>query len=643
MLLRNIALSQSLVVVLVTTAAVFADDWPHPRGRRFDGVQTEKVPLAESWPLEGPPVRWRVSLGQGYSGVIVAAGKVFTQFQDRTSQYVAAFDAVTGAELWRTHVDWPWQASGAYPGPYATPTFAEGRVFYTTPMGTLGCLNAATGARLWSVDFQQRFRGEGTEFGYAASPTVVKDRIYLPVGGKGSSVVAFAAQDGAVVWQQGDAAASYATIYPVTCDGREVLLALMRNHLVLHDATTGEVLWREQISASYDEHAAWPLFGGNRVTIASPFKAGMRQFQLRSDGVQLSGKEVWFRSEFSNDVCSSVLYQGDIFGFAIAQAQASAHRTSRGKFLCVAAETGEMRWQTDRVGHASVVVADEKLVILEDTGTLVLARANGDAYEELARGRILSDQIGWAAPVVVDGVLYARQPAEMVCVDLRRDRESQPTLPPQRLAVGRRWQFSPTHIVPYEPEFPHDEPQLAAVVSWYFACLWGVVLPAGVIAGGVFLWGRWRKMFDAVALGERMFWLAVILGGIVGTTWLGYWQQTYLLTWPATLYAAFRVLLGTTLHADRATTTPESWLPRGGAGAFVLLAWGYYQLCYFTGYVMAWAFLAGFLPAAPFAVAAASARNAWWRWPCEWAAFTAFFFAGGLLPLVKASWSGGWA
>src|SRR5262249_26990564 len=140
----------SLVACALCALLSAGADWPHVRGPGYDGHSSEKR-LVESWPAEGPPVLWTRELGQGYSGVVAAGGRVFTQFQTRPGQYVLCLDAGTGNEVWRRRVDWPWQPSGAYPGPYATPTWHDGRVFYATPDGLVGCLDVGSGSSVWSV------------------------------------------------------------------------------------------------------------------------------------------------------------------------------------------------------------------------------------------------------------------------------------------------------------------------------------------------------------------------------------------------------------------------------------------------------------------------------------------------------------
>lgn len=62
--------------------------------------------------------------------------------------------------------------AGLYPGPRATPTLAEGRVYFAAPDGAVSCLSEA-GAAVWSVNLKEKFDGRGTDFRYACSPTVV--------------------------------------------------------------------------------------------------------------------------------------------------------------------------------------------------------------------------------------------------------------------------------------------------------------------------------------------------------------------------------------------------------------------------------------------------------------------------------------
>ncbi len=92
----------------------------------------------------------------------------------------------------------------------------------------------------------------------------------------------------------------------------------------------------------------------------------------------------WTSRSLANDVVSSVLYQGHIYGFDLHQPQASRHRPSRGTFRCLEWSTGKVRWSRDAIGQAALLAADGKLLLLTDAGSLVLARADASEYRELA-------------------------------------------------------------------------------------------------------------------------------------------------------------------------------------------------------------------------------------------------------------------
>jgi hypothetical protein len=110
------------------------------------------------------------------------------------------------------------------------------------------------------------------------------------------------------------------------------------------------------------------------------------------------------------------------------------------------------------------------------------------------------------------------------------------------------------------------------------------------------------------------------------------------LTWPAAVYVAFRVTVGLGVWS-RGRSRRARLAARAGLVLFAALCYGYFELCLAAGYVMAWGFLAGLLPALPLVVVAAGARNRWVRAAAEAAGFVVYFWASGLLPGWKERWS----
>ena len=69
-----------------------------------------------------------------------------------------------------------------FPGPRATPTWSNGRIYFASPNGLVGCVNAADGHPVWSINVLERFDGRGAGFGYACSPVVEDGMVIMPVG-----------------------------------------------------------------------------------------------------------------------------------------------------------------------------------------------------------------------------------------------------------------------------------------------------------------------------------------------------------------------------------------------------------------------------------------------------------------------------
>lgn len=182
---------------------------------------------------------------------------MFTQVQTLGGQYVVCLHADTGETIWERRYDWPYDAAGVYPGPRATPTLYQDRLYFAAPNGLIGCLIAESGELVWSVNVVEKYAARGVDFGYSCSPTVLEGQVLLPVGGRGASLVALSASDGRERWKSGDDPASYTPAYPITHQGRDLVIGYLQNALIACDRATGEIVWRHSLSHGYDEHAAW--------------------------------------------------------------------------------------------------------------------------------------------------------------------------------------------------------------------------------------------------------------------------------------------------------------------------------------------------------------------------------------------------
>ena len=70
---RHVAVAglSALAIWLAMAGVIHADDWPQWRGPGRDGVWHEKG-ILKTFPAGGPPIRWSVPVGPGYSNPVVA-------------------------------------------------------------------------------------------------------------------------------------------------------------------------------------------------------------------------------------------------------------------------------------------------------------------------------------------------------------------------------------------------------------------------------------------------------------------------------------------------------------------------------------------------------------------------------------------
>jgi len=547
---------------------------------------------------------WTRELGQGYSAFVADEGRVYTQYQSLGGQFVVCLEAQTGATIWQYRYGWPYEPAGLYPGPRSTPTLSDGRVYFSTPAGLVGCLDSS-GGLIWSVKLYDRFRTPPPGFGYSCSPVVVDQLVLLPVGGKGSSLVALSAEDGATVWQSGDDAASYTAVLPITLSGKQFVIGYLENALVCCDLATGKQVWRKLLSDGYDEHAAWPIYIEPRLWYSGPFRSGSHMLQLSIDHAPVELLEGSSKL-MSNDVSSSVYLEGFLYGFDLRDVQAKVHRPSRGEFRCMDFTTGKEQWSTDAIGHAAVIVADGKLCLFNDRGELILARASPERYEELGRATVLGGEIVWTPPVIYRDCVYLRNHSRAVCVFLGAEKPRDATSPPPlTIADIPQHPFRDVSVLlGVEPEYAMDLPSSTWLRDWYLLSLGILATAAGATAlfGG--MWRVIRRHWLSASTARGMFRAIAFLLGAVGTTGLSIARGDFTFTWPVCLFVLFVVLAAqaTLSRNGKSSTPPRRMYSTLAIVSFLAGCTTFYYLCLRLSLATEWAFLTGFAAAAPVSV-----------------------------------------
>lgn len=625
--------------------------WPHHRGPQYNAHSAERD-LANSWPAEGPPVLWMREIGHGYSGLIAVGNRLYTQTQSLTEQAVLALDADTGRTIWERRYGWPYDPGGMYPGPRATPTWSDGRLYIAAPDGLVQCLRAADGHTLWSININEEFKGRGTEFGYACSPFVEEGKVILPVGGPSAAVVALDAENGATVWASGDAPASYCSALPINFGGKRQVVAFLQNELAGFDLPSGRQIWHESYSHGYDEHSACPLYDEPYLRTMQPFRGGSSLYVIEAgehDADATGESSVRIRpvrhdARMSNDVASSVLVNGYVYGFDLRDIQTNRHRPSRGQFRCMDFKTGEILWSSDRPGHATIVVADGKLLLLNDRGEVLLVRANPECYEELARAEVFHGEICWTAPSLYRSRLYLRSPTRAACLYVGKSErmdvcQQAAAIPTSAIPKTERWDLS--WIVGGERECPFELPDWRELSQWYAFSL-AVFALAGMGAGAAYSLLRLRGSLHAQLAAKLTFAVGLLVLGMALTPLGNRLSSQFVFTWPVTLFASHQIALASVLRGRQPDAgTKAAWAGAMGPALLLVACLAYYELARRLSLAPGWYFMVTFLAAWPLAIPAArrtldrqsAVGNVLWTL----AAFSLYFWVTGAIMLWRAA------
>ena len=397
------------VLLAVAGTTLGAQDWPHFLGPGRDGHYLGP-PLERTWPGGAPRELWRRPVGEGFAGPVVSGGRLLVFHRVRNREVLEALDAETGDPIWR--YDYPSSYRddfGFDEGPRSAPVVAGDRVYTFGAQGQLHAVDLGTGNRVWSVDTRSRFRSRKAFFGAAGSPLVEDGRVIANVGGPDAGIVAFDADSGEVLWTVAGEEASYSSPVAATFGGVRHALFFTRDNFVSLDPASGRERfrrsWRARIRASVN--AATPLVIDDLVFISAQYGTGAGLFRVAGSGLD----ELWRSDDaMSNHYATSAYRDGYLYGYHGRQEYGPSLRA-------VALDTGDVAWDVPRFGAGSVLLAGDLLVVMRESGELMLAEASPEAFTPLARARVLRGTVR-AYPALADGRFYVRSDDTLLAVSL---------------------------------------------------------------------------------------------------------------------------------------------------------------------------------------------------------------------------------
>ncbi len=397
----------SLALIIVATY-VSAADWPQFHGPNRDNKSPDKG-LLKKWPKGGPARIWEAAgLGEGYSTVSIAGGRVYTTGSIDDDCVITALD-MDGKRVWSRKNGEAWDRS--YPGTRSTPTITDGLLYHLSGIGNLACLKADDGATVWSVNILDRFDGRNIRWGLAESPLVVGDHVVCTPGGEQVSMVALDRRTGKVVWECRGAGNKPGYASPILIDyqGLKQIVTAMSESIVGVRASDGKLLWQHPHKVYCDENITTPLFQDGVVIVSGCVRKGTTALRLNVSGDTCSVSRHWHNATLDNKQGGIVLVDDRLYGYAECLNRSTP-------WVCVDFKSGKTIFKSAPVRssykyrNGCLTYADGMFYLFSDDGNMALAGATDEGFD--VTGRLTLKDPGrrptWAHPVVSGRRLYVR-------------------------------------------------------------------------------------------------------------------------------------------------------------------------------------------------------------------------------------------
>jgi len=411
---------------LFAAGSVVASDWPQFRGPNHDSSSPEIINT--TWSAANPRRLWKVATPGGFSSFAVGGGKAFTltlrDINGAHQEICLALDADTGREIWAAPLDVAnylarplEEGNSGTPdnnggdGPRSTPSLDGDRVYVTTANLQLYCLDVKTGKIIWEKDLLKENDGKNILWYNSASPLIEGDLVFVAGGGPGQALMGIDKRTGQIRWKGENDIMSHSTPTVATIAGvRQVIF--FTAGLVSVEPVTGRVLWRYH--CNYNVSAAiTPVVAGDTVYCSAGAGVGSSTIRVSKSAGGFTVTRLWLQMarSYNNHWTTPVYKDGYLYGLF------GFKEFGTCPLKCIEMTTGKLIWSRDGFGQGGMILVDGNLLVLSDSGKLVLVKATPQAYTEIARTKALRGKC-WSTPVVSQGRIYARSTEEAVCLDV---------------------------------------------------------------------------------------------------------------------------------------------------------------------------------------------------------------------------------
>lgn len=374
---------------------------------------TNSKGLAAAWPSTGPKRLWSRPLGAGHSAILVSGNTLYTMYNQGEQEVVIALAADTGKTIWEYKYDAPSPAGMDYEfgvGPHSTPLLVGGLLYTVGATGKLFALDKKTGKVAWAHDLWTEYGGTKRGRGYSCSPIAYKNTVILTLGGPGQALIAFNQKDGTVAWKNQTLDMSPSSPIIVNVDGQDQLIAFLGKVVAGIDPNNGNLLWSHPHVTEWGLNISTPIWGNdNLLFISSAYSGGSRVLKLTQKDGKTTVEELWFHRRMRLHHSTAIRIGDYIYG--------SSGDFGPSFLAAVNVKTGEIAYQDRSFPKSNLLLAERKLIILDEDGNLALATATPTELKVISKVSVMKN-LAWTVPTLVGTKLYLRDRHTIMALDL---------------------------------------------------------------------------------------------------------------------------------------------------------------------------------------------------------------------------------
>lgn len=383
--------------------------WGGP-SRNFN---TNSKGLAAAWPATGPKQLWSRPLGAGHSAILASGNTLYTMYNQGQQEVAIALAADTGKTLWEYKYDAPAPSGMDYEygvGPHSTPLLVGDLLFTVGATGKLFALDKKSGKVAWSHDLWTEYNGTKMGRGYSCSPIAYKNTVILTLGGQGQTLIAFNQKDGTVAWKNQTLDMSPSSPIIVNVDGQDQMIAFLGKVVAGIDPNNGNLLWSHPHVTEWGLNISTPIWGSdNLLFISSAYSGGSRVLKLTQKDGKTTAEELWFHRRMRLHHGTAIRIGDYVYG--------SSGDFGPAFLAAVNVKTGEIAYQDRSFPKSNLLLADGKLIILDEDGNLALATATPTAFKVISKVSVMKN-LAWTVPTLVGTKLYLRDRHTIMALDL---------------------------------------------------------------------------------------------------------------------------------------------------------------------------------------------------------------------------------